>query len=172
MKKIYIVLTYSGTILSKAIRLIKKDEYTHVSISLDKDLNEMYSFGRLNPYIAFIGGFVHESPKYGTFKRFKETKTKIFYIEITNEQYRRLKKTIKHFKKNKKNYKFNILGLFFVAFEKKVVKKNSFYCAEFIKYLLENAKIKNNLPNIVSPEDFKNIDNINTVYKGYLKNYN
>ena len=49
-KKIYIVLTYSGTILSRIIRAYTGDEYSHVSIALDKDLEEMYSFGRLNPY--------------------------------------------------------------------------------------------------------------------------
>ena len=60
MKKIYIVLTHSGTALSKIIKGFTKDEFSHVSISLDKELNEMYSFGRLNPYNPFWGGFVHE----------------------------------------------------------------------------------------------------------------
>ena len=60
MKKIYIVLTHSGTTLSKIIKGFTKDEFSHVSISLDKELNEMYSFGRLNPYNPFWGGFVHE----------------------------------------------------------------------------------------------------------------
>ena len=53
MKKIYIVLTHSGTALSKIIKGFTKDEFSHVSISLDKELNEMYSFGRLNPYNPF-----------------------------------------------------------------------------------------------------------------------
>ena len=48
MKKyyLYIVLTRTNTGISKIIQLIKKDEYTHAAISLDKDLNHMYSFGR------------------------------------------------------------------------------------------------------------------------------
>ena len=71
MKKIYIILTHTGTTLSKIIKNYTKDEFSHVSISLDKDLNEMYSFGRLNPYNPFWGGFVHEGINFGTFKRFK-----------------------------------------------------------------------------------------------------
>ena len=67
MKKIYLVLTHTGTILSRIIRIYTKDEFTHVSISLDDELNEMYSFGRLNPYNPFLGGFVHENINYGTF---------------------------------------------------------------------------------------------------------
>ena len=60
MKKIYIILTHTGTVLSRIIKIYTKDEFSHVSIALDKDLKQMYSFGRLNPYNPFIGGFIHE----------------------------------------------------------------------------------------------------------------
>ena len=45
MKKLYIILTHTGTILSKIIRYLTKDEFSHVSIALDADLEKMYSFG-------------------------------------------------------------------------------------------------------------------------------
>jgi hypothetical protein len=57
MKKVYIVLTSTTTYLARIIRTYTKDEYSHSSISLDKELNQMYSFGRLNPYIPWWGGF-------------------------------------------------------------------------------------------------------------------
>lgn len=60
MHKIYIVLTYTGTLLARIVRFYTRKEYSHVSIALDENLNMMYSFGRLNPYNAFVGGFVHE----------------------------------------------------------------------------------------------------------------
>ena len=60
MKKIYFILTYSGTVLGRIIRFKTKRFYTHVSISLDENLEKMYSFGRINPYNCFVGGFVHE----------------------------------------------------------------------------------------------------------------
>lgn len=53
--KIYIILTYTGTLLSKIIKFYTKDEFSHVSLALDIGLNKMYSFGRLNPYNPFIG---------------------------------------------------------------------------------------------------------------------
>ena len=76
MKKIYIVLTYTGTILSKIVKIYTRREFSHVSIALDEDLTKMYSFGRLYPYNPFLAGFVHEGIDHGTFKRFKKTKTK------------------------------------------------------------------------------------------------
>ena len=87
MKKIYIILTYTGTILSKIVKVYTRKEYSHVSISLDEDLTKMYSFGRLYPYNPFLGGFVHEGLDHGTFKRFKKTKTKIYSLEIPEEKY-------------------------------------------------------------------------------------
>ena len=64
MKRIYIILTYSGTVLSRIVKAYTGAEYSHVSIGLDENLTKMYSFGRLNPYNPFIGGFVHEGIKY------------------------------------------------------------------------------------------------------------
>ena len=91
MKKIYIVLTHTGTILSKIIKYWTKDEFSHVSIALDEDLKEMYSFGRLHPYNPIIGGFVHEKINKGTFKRFYKTKASIYSIEVEDNQFNNLK---------------------------------------------------------------------------------
>ena len=97
MKKIYIVLTHTGTTLSRIIKGFTKDEFSHVSISLDSNLKEMYSFGRLEPYNPFWGGFVHEYIDRGTFKRFYKTKTKIYSMQITDEQYEKAKNAITTF---------------------------------------------------------------------------
>ena len=171
MKKIYLVLTYTGTVLSRIIKCYTKEEYAHVSIALDEDLKQMYSFGRLCPYIAFIGGFVHERINKGTFKRFKNTQAKICAIEVTDEQYAKLKEVIYKFRVNKKSYKFNIMGLMAVPLKKKVKRRNYFYCAEFVKYVLEEANIIVNLPEIIRPQNFSEIDNIKVCYNGKLKEY-
>ena len=170
-KKIYIVLTYTGTVLSKLIRISTKAEYSHVSLSLDKKLNKMYSFGRLNPYNPFIGGFVHEGINIGTFKRFKKTKTEIYSIEITNKQYNKIKQIIKDINKNKKSYKFNRLGLALALINYRYERKNKFYCAQFVRYLIDSANIDASFSNAVRPMDFKKYNNFNLLYKGILKNY-
>lgn len=172
MKKIYIILTYTGTVLAKTIKYYTSDEFAHVSISLDMELNEMYSFGRLNPYNPFIGGFMHEYINKGTFKRFKKTTTKIYSLEVSNEQYNNVKENIEKVKKEKQQYKFNTLGLFAVVIHKRIESKNSFYCAEFVKYILEKSNIDTKLPLLVRPEDFKQIDGLKEIYSGVLKDYN
>lgn len=172
MKEIYIILTYTGTVLSKLIRIATKDEFSHVSISLDQNLSEMYSFGRINPYNPFFGGFVHESPLNGTFKRFeKTTYSKIYTLKVNDEQYKILQERLNKMWMNNKIYKFNILGLIGAKFRYKVTRKNSYYCAEFIKQLMDEALINNNLPQVAKPDDFKNIKDINLCYCGMLKDY-
>ena len=172
MKKIYIVLTHTGTVLSKIVKYYTKYEYSHISIALDKDLNKMYSFGRLNPYNPFWAGFVHEYIDKGTFKRFKNTTTIIYSLEIADEQYSSIVKLIEKMIEHRKKYKFNILGLFAVSINKKVTAPNSFYCAEFVKYVVENAGIEMTLPEIIKPQDFRNLRNLQIVYTGLLRDYN
>ncbi len=171
MKKIYIILTHTGTALSKIIKGFTKDEFSHVSIALDIELKEMYSFGRLNQYNPFWGGFVHEYIDKGTFKRFYKTRAKVYSLEITEQQYESIKNYIEQIKNNKENYKFNIIGLFAAGFHKKIKKQKSFYCAEFVKYVMEKADIKSDLPDIVKPEDFKNIKGLQEIYGGLLRKY-
>ncbi len=171
MKKIYIVLTYTGTTLSKIVKFYTRKEYSHVSISLNKDLTEMYSFGRLNAYVPFIGGFVKESPKYGTFKRFHNTISKIYSMDVSDEIYDEIKKLIEEIKLDRENYRFNVIGLFAVPLRIKVKRRKCFYCAEFVKYLFDNSNLKIDLPNIIKPDDFSKIDGTKEIYSGFLRKY-
>lgn len=170
MKKIYIVLTYTGTILSKIVKIYTRREFSHVSIALDEDLKEMYSFGRLNAYNPFWAGFVHEDLNKGTFKRFKNTKARVYSLEVEEEQYDRVVEVIRDIQNNRFDYNFNILGLIGVVINYKVKRERYFYCAEFVKYVLEQSNICD-LPELVKPEDFKEIDNLDVVYNGQLREY-
>lgn len=170
MKKIYIILTYTGTILSKIVKIYTKKEYSHVSISLDSNLTQMYSFGRLNPYNPFIGGFVHEGIDRGTFKRFKKTRTKIYSLEIEEEKYEKLESIIENIQERKNLYKFNLIGLMAVALNVRIKRERCFYCAEFVKYVLEQSQVLT-LPEVIKPEDFEKVQGLNEVYRGVLKEY-
>ena len=90
---------------------------------------------------------------------------------MTNEQYYELKRLIKNFDKRKRIYKFNVVGLFAVALNLKIQKENTFYCAEFVKYALEQANIVDELPEIIRPDDFNNIEKSKFVYEGLLRKY-
>lgn len=172
MRKIYIVLTHTGTLLSNFIKLYTKKDYSHVSLSFDEELEEMYSFGRLYTYNAFIGGFIKESLTSGTYKRFKNTEASVYEIEITAKQYIEVQKFVRAMYKRRKQYKFNFIGVFFVMFNKKIKRKNALYCAEFVKGALEEGNVDvSYLPEIIKPEDFKKMKNTKLIYRGKLRKY-
>ena len=93
-KQIFIVITQTGTMLSRILKRITGAEYNHASLSLSQDLTRMYSFGRRHPYNPFWGGFVIESPHVGTFRRFSDTTAVILAVEITEERYAALEATL------------------------------------------------------------------------------
>ena len=173
MKKIYIALMHTGTFLSNIIKCYTKDEFSHISIALDSELKEMYSFGRLHAYNPFWGSFVHEELNKGTYKRFKNTKTEVYSLVVTDEQYEKIKKVINYFKENKQKYRFNFIGLACVGINKRIKRKNRFYCAEFVKHIMKASGISvNDLPELIRPEDFKKLQGLKLEYKGLLRKYN
>lgn len=171
MKKVYIILTHTGTIVSRLIKYYTRHEFSHVSIALDEELNKMYSFGRLNPYNTFIAGFVNEKIDAGTFKRFKKTKSAVYSLDITDEQYEKVEQAILKVEQERDKYSFNMLGLVYAAFDKKRNKEYCLYCAEFVKYVLEEAEIELGLPKVIKPEYFKSLPELKLIYKGMLKKY-
>lgn len=169
MKEIYIVLSHTGTLLSRIVKSYTHTKYSHVSISIDKDNDIMYSFGRLKAYNPFFGGFVEESPRFGTYKRFKNATACIYSLQVTDDQYMEIEQSIQYFKKYGALYKFNMIGLVFVIFNKKINRDRSFYCAEFIKYLMEKSKVSQELPYIVKPADFIKLPNVKVISEGKLR---
>lgn len=171
-RRIYLVLTYTGTILAKIIKYYTHTDFSHVSISLDENLEEMYSFGRIYSYIPFLGGYVHERVDSGTYKRFKNTEAAIYILEVTNEQYNIIENVIHDMYKNKEIYKFNVIGLFANGLNIKYEdRENYFYCVQFVKYLLNKANIDLDLPDIAKPSDFKKVKKLSLEYKGKLNKY-
>ena len=174
MKSVYLVLTHTGTSFSNLIRRHTGNTYNHISIALREDLEEMYSFGRLNPYIFFWGGFVIESPKKGTFKRFGKTIAKVLELPVTEEAYAIIENYIQQFIADKKTFGYNFLGILKarnnVNYQKSYRK---FYCSQFVNYLLVCARVipEYHFGNVVTPESFCTLENVTVRYEGLLKEY-
>ena len=169
----YVVVSQTGTILSLMLKFFTKAKYNHASISLDNKLDQMYSFGRKYPYNIFYGAYVKEHPSFGTFKRFYKTTCQVLKLKVTKEQKDCIEKTVKTMYENKKEYKFDVLGIFLASFKKKLKRKNYFYCSEFVRTVLLNAGVveKDQLPYIIKPIDFLSLKNAEKIYEGNLKEY-
>jgi len=173
VREIYIVLTKTQTMLSRAIRLATKYKYNHTSLALDIGLEPMYSFGRLRPHNPFIGRFVEESIHRGFFKSFPMTCCLVLELSVDDETYVKLQTLIIGFKSKQKDYKYNIRGLFLAGVKIDMkYRKNKFYCTQFVKHVLNEAGVDISiLPECVTPNDFNQIEGVKTVYEGLLKEY-
>lgn len=171
--KVYIVISQTGTVLSRVLKYVTGAPYNHSSISPYADLRLMYSFGRRNPYNPFWGGFVTESVRFGTFKRFRKTKAEVLELSVTSEQYAALCETLETMVRNREQYRYNYLGVCLAAFRVSHRKENRYYCSEFVKGLLErHAMVEEGaLPAITQPIHFEGLPCAEPVFRGVLRDY-
>lgn len=170
---LYVLLTYSGSLLSRCIKLYTKEPYTHVSIALDINLNELYSFGRIHPYNPLFGGFVRENIVNGTYARFENTRFALYSLKVNDIQYRKLKKEIYKFKLNQEKYGYNLVGLFGVVLNVPVERKYNYFCSQFVATILKNSGINiiDKPTALITPRDFRKCEKLELVYEGILKSY-
>lgn len=172
-KKIFIAVSQTGTILSRIVKLVTRDKYNHVSISLTETLEDLYSFGRRHPYNPFWAGFVKESPTGGTFGRFKKTDAMILEREVDALVYDEIKLELLRMYENRNYYKYNYIGLLAGFFGKNVRMKRRFYCSEFVQYILQKHNIGLRLGSreLVCPNDFVHLPDSRVIYEGKLRDY-
>lgn len=173
MKKIYVVLTRTNTLLSNIISLIKRDEYTHASLSLDKSFETMYSFGRKYTYNPFIGTFVTENFNEGVYGFHEYLHGKVIEIRVTDNQHKKITGLLNEFESNRNEYRYNYAGLFRSLFNAETHSEKNFLCSEFVYYVLNSADIADFgiHRSLVRPQDFLNL-NGKVIYSGNLKNIN
>ena len=172
-RSIYVVISRTGTLLCRAIGLVSGGVYNHASLSLDESLSLMYSFGRVNPYNPIVGGFVKESPFFGTFKRFHGTEVIVYRIPVTRQQKEALETCLHEMYAKRDRYGYNFLGLFVAAFGIYWKRENRYYCSEFVRdilawYSVLDARL---YYGIVKPEDFAAIPGAERIYCGNLRKY-
>ncbi|MDX8362584.1 hypothetical protein [Cytobacillus sp. IB215316] len=173
MKEVYILLTDTGTTLNRTIKLVTHAPYNHASIALDKELNEVFSFGRKQPINPLYGGFVQEDFVKGTFSWYPETTCAIYKLEVNERIYNKMLRLIAAFKKNRKWYYYNFIGLFGVPINHPIEVPSSYFCSQFVAEILRRSGIKlfNKPSSLVSPNDFRSANKLDLVYEGKIYDY-
>lgn len=167
---LYIILTRTNTIISRLIYLVTHDEYTHAALSLDKDLQEMYSFGRKYAHNPFIGRFKHEHLEEGLYKLAKHLPGVILQVEVPLENYAEARELIEQFIANHSHYKYNVRGLLYGLLNRPTTRDDRFLCSQFVYYVLYESGIADfrTPANLVRPADFLGLD-AQIIYEGDLK---
>lgn len=172
-RKLYLLLSHTGSFVSKCINLYTKDPYTHASISLDEQLDNMYSFGRLKPHNPLIAGFVKEDVDNGTYRRFLDTTCALYSININDDQFNLIQKELDRFINSDVKYGYNLLGMFGFMFNRPIARKNSYFCSQFVAEVLQNSGINivDKAACMTAPNDFRLSNQVELVYEGNLFDY-
>lgn len=174
MKEIYIVTTYTGTVLSSMIKSLSKVPYAHVSLSLDSSLSPMYGMGRVYARTPIIAGLVQENISQGLYALKPNTKCRVYSLTISEQQYEELKSNINRTWSNRKAYKYDVKGLVRLKINRPKPRKNKYVCSNFVADMLEVSGIKifDKPAYMIQPKDFLNNDKLNLIYEGLLSDYN
>ena len=169
-KKIYIILSNTGTLLSKAISIYTRKELNHVSIAFDEELNEMYSFGRKSSHNPFNGGFVKENPVEGLFQR---ATCAIYECKVTDSEYMRMRNKIRQMEQQKQFYKYNLIGLVLVAVNIEMERENAFFCSQFVATIMKECPSSRFqvAPPLAQPHHFEQLSALTLKFKGNLQTY-
>ncbi|MCT2538212.1 hypothetical protein NC661_10730 [Aquibacillus koreensis] len=169
-KKVYLLFSDTGSLLTKCINLYTKTTLNHASIAFDLELTEVYSFGRKRPHNPFIGGFVRENLQT---KIFHKARCAVYSFTITEADYDQMLYRIKEMEKHRHEYRYNFIGLFGVALNKELERKNAYFCSQFIATILSECGIyQNSKPScLTKPQDLMDWHQLQLVYQGELSKY-
>lgn len=170
MAYIYIFLTKTGTQIARLIGAVTGDRFAHASVSLDRELNEMYSFARRGLRNPFRSGFEKESIHRGVFALFGECRCALYRLNVPEEVYAWIRETLTAMYENRFSYRYNFIGLFSCAVGIPRNTARRFTCSQFVSWLLETsgaAKLPKNM-GLMKPDDLLRIPGMETVYEGKI----
>ncbi len=172
-KYIYVMLSQTNTWISRLIKIVRKKPYAHASVSFDRRLHHMYSYGRIWFWCSSIAGLVHELPDRNLYMHKPNTKMVLLRAEVTEEQHERAKHALIDLWNHRYRRPYNTIGLWLSALKIYLPVKHAFFCSQFTAYIVQSAGVDfTDKPYIkVEPEDFRLSDRFEVVYEGSLRDY-
>lgn len=170
MKKIYIMLTRSETILSKIVHLVTADSYTHASIAFEDDKYTFYSSSRKNGRTLFPAGPCCEHLFRGYFDRHPHIPCKIYELNVENDTYDMAKQMARGLTMNQ-DYRFNIIGLILCRLNIRLSRSNHYFCSQFVGDVLHRSQALDlpKHPTLMRPADYMRLPVLSCRYTGTIK---
>lgn len=167
---VYIILTDTGTVFTKMIRMFTRKRLNHASLSFDKELEMTCSFGRKRMNNPFIGGFVKENMRDHFFG---EANCAIYRCSVTEENYQKMLSYVREIEARQSSYTYNFLGLFGVLLAKEIKRPHAFFCSEFVATVLQRGgiSVSGKLPCFVKPDDLAACKKAVFLYEGRVEEY-
>ncbi len=171
MKDIYILLTKTGTVPARMIHVFKGGAFTHTSLSMTPSTDCLYSYARRKIKNPFVAGLITENIHTEVFAMYPDCPCALYRLTVSDVAYDTMMREITHYMNNYKRAKYNFLGLLPLALGIKIKRKFRLTCSQFVAVILDKSH-EIELPKdpyVMLPNDFKDINGIELVYDGILK---
>ncbi len=160
-KTIYVVFSKTGTGIGKMICALTQSYYNHVSISFNKDLRTMYSFGRRYKNSPLAGGFIVERPtRY--LANGNDIEVKVCRVELCPAEYARLRSLLVDFYRHRDDILYNTFGALCSLVGRRGYIPDAYTCIDFVTYALGISGVLN-----IGELECLLADHV--VYRGHLK---
>ena len=134
-KYVYVVFSSTQYRIAKCIRTLTHHRYNHVSISLDGNLQTLYSFARRYEDTPFCGGFVVETPE-RYMRRNVAASVQICAIPVTDEQHAVIRAHLDTYEAEAQEYVYNYIGALTFLFRHRVTLEKCHTCVDFATELV------------------------------------
>ena len=141
MQSIYIILSQSGTDISKLLKFVTREKYNHASICITDDFTKFYSFGRKKINNPLIGGFLIENAFEHVFGKFNYVPCLILELKINDDQYIKIESLINDFIKKSDSLSYDFLALFLAKTPLSITNDSKYFCSQFVAKILNDIGI-------------------------------
>jgi hypothetical protein len=174
MNKIYVVLSATPTKIGMMIRTLTRSSFNHASISLTRDLSEMYSFARYRAHNPLVGGFIQEFPQRLTLGKDRDVQIKVFEISVSDIQYQSIKDFIYGVRDDEERCIYNSLAILGRPFGMGCNTYKAYVCTDFVVKALLCGSIclsKDAILAPLTPREIEELLDQYLIYSGSLLEY-
>lgn len=174
MDKIYVILSATPTKIGLMIRTLTRSTFNHASISLTRDLSEMYSFARYHAHNPMVGGFIQEFPQRLTLGKDKDVHIKVFEIPVTEPEFEKIKGFVYNIRDDRERCIYNSLAILGRPFGMGRNTYKAYICTDFVVKALLCGDIclsKEAMLAPMTPGEIEELLDKYLVYNGCLLDY-
>lgn len=171
MKKVYVILSRTGTGPSHLIGAVTHAEFTHSSLALLPSKHKLYSFARRRMHNFFVAGFIHEDTETFVFAKYSDAPCAVYALDVSDAGYCHMCETVARFDAQYKRFKYNFIGAATSQLGVRLRLKYRYTCAQFVATVLQSSGdvVLPKDASLMKPMDLIDIPGMRQIYRGPLK---
>lgn len=174
MKTIYVLLSRSGTVLSRLVRAATGDEYTHASIAFDEELSTLCSMARIHAAAPLPAALVRERPDAGYYGGHPNVACALVAVRVPDAGYAlargRLEAMLaRQAQTGNRAYRYSLLGLLACRAGREWTRPGQYFCSQLVAQLLLCAGAElPKPPSLMRPQDLAAVPGAVCVWRGTM----